>query len=65
MGLRDKKNSDRKLSIQKETLRKLTPLSPDELDGAAGGLLENGGLLGGTVPGPLGVSRDTRLPQVC
>jgi len=40
MGLRDKKNSDRKLSIQKETLRKLAlrTLSDDELRAAPGGM---------------------------
>ena len=39
MGLRDKKNSDRKLSIKKETLRKLAlrPLTDDQLRAAAGG----------------------------
>ena len=40
MGLRDKKNSDRKLSIQKETLRKLAlrTLSDDQPRAAPGGM---------------------------
>ena len=39
MGLRDKTSTTRKLTIQKETLRKLQlrPLSDDELRAAAGG----------------------------